>query len=316
MAEIITLGETMVSFTPSSSGPLRYIRHFESRIAGAESNLAIGASKLGHSACWISALGEDEFGHFIENSIRAEGVDTGLVRYDPDHRTGIMFKQMRTAGETSVFYYREDSAASHMEPDCVPADSIRSAKLFHTTGITPILSDSCRQTVEACIETAKKNDTLFSFDPNIRKKLWKNRDYTSLISKLMLQADIVLLGLDEAAALCGLSQISQIAGYIFSNGCAEYIAVKDGGRGAFVADRKHIVSIAPHPCSCVDPIGAGDAFNAAFLCGILEKKSIEVCGRMGAIAGALATETYGDTEGYPTLHLMNSILYNNSDVFR
>lgn len=316
MAEIITLGETMISFTPASQGPLRYIRNFESRIAGAESNLAVGVSKLGHSASWVSALGEDEFGHFIENSIRGEGVDTSYVHFDQEHHTGLMFKQIRTAAETSVFYYREDSAASHMPHDIVPASAVQTARIFHTTGITPILGKSCREAVYSCVSAAKKHGTLFSFDPNIRKKLWKNRDYTQLIIELILQADIVLMGLSEAEMLFSTTDLPRLADYLFTNGSAKYIAIKDGKNGAFAADHNQLIPISPHPCCCIDPIGAGDAFNSAFLCGLLEGRQLSECGRMGAAAGALATETYGDTEGYPTLAMMNSIMNNVSDILR
>ena len=103
MPQIVTVGETMAAFTPGSTGFLRYVKNYEMRIAGAESNLAIGVSKLGHSAGWISCLGRDEFGEFVRNSIRAEGVDTSRVVFDPEYRTGIMFKQVRNASETSVF---------------------------------------------------------------------------------------------------------------------------------------------------------------------------------------------------------------------
>ena len=69
MPEIITIGETMAAFTPESTGFLRYVSNYRMRIAGAESNLAIGVCKLGHSAGWVSSLGKDEFGEFVRNSI-------------------------------------------------------------------------------------------------------------------------------------------------------------------------------------------------------------------------------------------------------
>lgn len=316
MKEIVTIGETMVSFSPSSPGPLRYIRGFESRIAGAESNLAIGAAKLGHTAAWISALGEDEFGHFVENSIRAEGVDTGCVTYDAFHRTGVMFKQVQAAGETSVFYYRENSAASHMTPSMVPESCFSGAKLFHATGITPVLSRQCLDTLEHCISMARENGVLFSFDPNIRKKLWGQQDFSPLISSLTLRADLVLMGLEEAKALFGLAEIPRIMDLLFTKGQAKWAAVKNGASGAYVSDGTETIFLPPYPCICVDPIGAGDAFNAAFLCGILEGKSLDRCGQMAAAAGAMATETCGDMEGYPTASQLNAILKKERDIYR
>lgn len=103
MPECLTLGETMAAFAPDRTGPLRYVPNYSLRIAGAESNTAIGAAKLGVSAAWISRLGADEFGQYIRNQIRAEGVDCSGVHFDPAHRTGVMFKQTGS-GESSVFY--------------------------------------------------------------------------------------------------------------------------------------------------------------------------------------------------------------------
>ena len=93
MPQLITIGETMAAFTPDSVGALRYVQNFGIRTAGAESNVAVGLAKLGLEATWVSRLGTDEFGCFIRNQLRAEGVDCSHVIYDPDHRTGIMFKR-------------------------------------------------------------------------------------------------------------------------------------------------------------------------------------------------------------------------------
>jgi 2-dehydro-3-deoxygluconokinase len=309
MPEIITLGETMVCFTPDADAPLRYIRDYKARIAGAESNLAIGIEKLGHTAVWISKLGKDEFGQYVCNMVRAEGVNTSGVTFDESHATGIMFKET-SQGETKVYYYRENSAASTLTPEDIDASLFEKAKILHLTGITPILSKSCMETVLYAFELAEKNNMKISFDPNIRKKLWKSQDYTKPILDFCLRSHIVLLGLDEAKVLLNSEDTDQIINYFFENGKAEYIAIKDGARGAFVADRKNKIFIPPYPCKCIDPIGAGDAFNAAFLVGILENSNIEICGKMGGIAGALATETQGDIEGYPSLEKINSVASN------
>ena len=111
MPQLITIGETMAAFTPDSVGALRYVQNFGIRTAGAESNVAVGLAKLGLEAAWVSRLGTDEFGCFIRNQLRAEGVDCSRVIYDPDHRTSIMFKETGV-GETKVFYYRENSRCS------------------------------------------------------------------------------------------------------------------------------------------------------------------------------------------------------------
>lgn len=315
MVEVITIGETMVCFTPDANAPLRYVQDYKARIAGAESNLAIGIEKLGHTAAWISKLGKDEFGQYVCNMVRAEGVNTKGVIFDESHATGLMFKET-SLGETKVYYYRENSAASTMTPKDIDVSYFEKGKILHLTGITPVLSESCMETVLFAMELAKKNNMKISFDPNIRKKLWKSRDYTKPILDLCLKSQIVLLGLDEAKVLLHTEDKDEIINYFFEKGKAEYIAIKDGVKGAFVADKKNKVFIPPYPCKCIDPIGAGDAFNAAFLVGILEGKDIEVCGKMGGIAGALATETLGDIEGYPSIEKIKSISNNIEETFR
>jgi 2-dehydro-3-deoxygluconokinase len=93
MYELVTLGETMAVIVPNSDGALSGVESFCLRIAGAESNTAIGVSRLGHSALWISALGDDEMGRYVRSNIAVEGVDVSAVVCDGAHRTGLMLKE-------------------------------------------------------------------------------------------------------------------------------------------------------------------------------------------------------------------------------
>ena len=317
MAEVFTIGETMVSFTPQEHAPLRYVSGYRPHIAGAESNVAIGLQKLGHTCAWMSRLGDDEFGRYIYNFVRGEGADVDSVVFDGEHPTGIMFKEV-SQGETKVYYYRHLSAASTMKPEDLEQSSLRTAKILHLTGITPVLSEDCRRTVERAMEIAEENGIKISFDPNIRKKLWKDRDYSEVLREFCLRSDIVLLGLEEAEQLFSTTDTEEIFRFLFENGKAEYAAIKNGGDGAWVAGRddRNPFFIPPYPCRCIDPIGAGDAFNSAFLAGVLEERRVEECGHMGAVAGALATETYGDIEGYPERKRLLNILNGQREIFR
>jgi 2-dehydro-3-deoxygluconokinase len=315
MSDLITLGETMAAFAPESAGALRYISGYRIRIAGAESNVAIGLAKLGLNACWISRLGQDEFGCYVRNQLRAEGVDCSQVSFDPAHRTGVMFKEIG-AGETSVYYYRENSAASHMDPSLLPEALFRQARILHLTGITPVLSDSCRDTVLAAVDMAHRNGLLVSFDPNVRQKLWGGRDYVPLLRQLTLDSEIVLLGQEEAQLLFGVQEDAALCRLLFRSGKCRYVCIKKGARGAVAADAGQMIPIPPHPCRCIEPIGAGDGFNAGFLAGILQGKPLETAGRMAAVCGALATQVVGDTEGYPDRETLDRILAGAGTVYR
>ena len=314
MPELITIGETMAVMSPREQGPLRYVGDYKLRMAGAESNVAVGLCKLGHTAGWISRLGDDEMGAYVLNAVRAEGVDCSNVIIDEEHRTGLMLKEMGN-GETKVYYYRENSAASHLCQTDLNQRYLSSAKIIHLTGITPVLSKSCEGAVVAMASYAKKRKLLLSFDPNIRKKLWKDRDYGGLMQALLFMSDIALLGRDEAEQIMGLSDPEKIVNKLREEG-VRYIGLKDGSSGAWVADESQMKFVAPYPCRTVDPIGAGDAFNAAFLAGILEGRTLSEIGRMAAICGALATETPGDIEGYPSKKMLQMKLDSEKEIYR
>ncbi len=315
MRDLVTLGETMVAFIPTTRTALRYVNTFGKVIAGAESNVAIGLSKLGHSTGWISKVGDDEFGEFIIREIRGEGVDTSHVVRDTEHSTGIMFKQFSADNESSVFYYRKNSAASTLSPTDIDESYVRDARILMVSGITPALSPSCRETVFHTVELARRHGVSVCFDPNIRRKLWSEAEARDVLAPLLALSDIVCTGLDEATILTGETSPEQVARTLRARG-ARWIGVKLGAAGAYVADRDTAVRLPAHPAKVVDTIGAGDAFNSGFLCGILEGKGIEACGRLGTIMGALAVSSYGDIEGLPNRAALEKIACNVREVTR
>ena len=306
----------MAIFTPTLKGKLRYLHDFNLKIAGAESNLAIGMQKLGYSTGWISRLGKDEFGHLIISTLKGEGTDVSNVSFDLLHSTGLMIKEFTTFEETNVYYHRENSAASFLSPDDINEDYIKSAKFVHLTGITPLLSETCYDAIEKLIDIAHKNNILISFDPNIRLKLWKDNDYSQKIKTLLFQSNIIMLGLSEAKILFNIDDIETIFSLILSHENIKYLVVKDGKNGAWVGSKTEFYKIDPYKCTVVDSIGAGDAFNAGFLSGLLEKFELKKCGEIGAICGALATQSCVDFESYPSREELLNILNNQQQINR
>src|SRR3954463_9814322 len=112
--ELVTIGETMVVLEAAEEGRLRYIPRFNKKQGGAESNVAIGVVRLGHSAGWISKVGDDEFGKYLVSSIYGEGVDTSRVKYNQEYPTGLYIKERLNHEKTQVYYYRSNSAASQL----------------------------------------------------------------------------------------------------------------------------------------------------------------------------------------------------------
>lgn len=316
MKTLLTMGETMACLVPDVDGPLRYVDRYRMTMAGAESNLAIDTAKLEIPTRWFSRLGQDEFGAMIRNRIRGEGVDCASILFDETRPTGLMCKQT-DSGESRVFYYRADSAAAAMDAADITPELWQDVGVLHLTGITPVLSESCRRAVEKAFAEAEQRKIPISFDPNIRRKLWGQRDHTPLLRALSLRSTLLLLGVEEAEALFDTREPARIADAVFSHGAVQAIALKDGARGSTILPRGQApISIAPWPCHCVEPIGAGDAFNAGFLAGWMQGRDWATCGCMGAIAGAMATETPGDIEGTPTRRQMEKALQGTAEIYR
>ena len=313
--DVITLGESLVAFIPNTHTKLRYVHQFGKVVVGAESNVAVGLAKLGYSTGWISKVGDDEFGQFMIRELKAEGVDTSSVVISDKGPTAIMFKQFSNALDTSVFYYRTGSAASTMDRDAIDWEYMKKARIIHISGITSAISESCRELVEEVFAFAKKEHLLVSFDPNIRRKLMTEEVARSILTPLLFQADIVLLGEEEGRILLGTENPEEISKTLLDHGCS-YIGVKRGSQGAYVADRSGKFFIEPYPVKVVDSIGAGDAFNTGFLAGLLESQPIEACGKMGALLGSLAVSSHGDVEGLPDGKTFHQLMNNREEIHR
>ncbi|MBM7556865.1 PfkB family carbohydrate kinase [Halanaerobacter jeridensis] len=300
MLDVVTFGETMVMMNPVESGNLKYIYDYKKQLGGAESNFAISLSRLGHQVGWFSKLGKDPHGEYIKSFIQGEGVDTSQVKFTSQAPTGLFFKERKELGESNVYYYRHNSAASKMKPEDLSEEYISQAKYLHLTGITPALSDSCYKTILEAINIAKENNVNISFDPNLRLKLWSKEKMNEVMLDLFEKVDIVLPGIEEGEILLGTDNPTEIADEILDLG-AEIVVVKLGAEGALVANKNNKEKVAGYNVEkVVDPIGAGDGFAAGFISAQLRGKDLVESTKLANAVGAFATTVIGDVEGLPT----------------
>ncbi|RKQ32476.1 sugar kinase [Oceanobacillus halophilus] len=297
--DVVTIGESMVLFTPQTAGPLRFSDTFHRTIGGAESNVAIALSRLGHQAGWISRLGNDEFGLYLRNYIRGEGVDTSAVRFDTDAPTAVFFKEANPGKDPKIYYYRRNSAASNMTPEELDEVYLSKAKMIHITGITPALSESCKQTIYRTIHIAKQNNQTIVFDPNVRLKLWPEEEAAEILSDIAMKSDIVMPGLKEGELLTGGKNPEKIAEKLLQ-GNAKAVVIKLGERGAYYQTDSASAYVPGEKVSkIIDTVGAGDGFAAGFISGMLRGWEYEQAVALGNKLGAYALSVLGDAEGYP-----------------
>ncbi|QGH36488.1 sugar kinase [Gracilibacillus salitolerans] len=312
--DVVTIGETMALFTPDTTGKMRYASQFSRKFAGAETNVAIGVTRFGFKAGWISRVGDDELGKALVSFVRGEGVDISQVKTDSQAQTGLYFKELRSEQDVRVYYYRAGSAASKLGPMDIEEDYIAGAKYLHVTGITPALSESCYQAVKQAIEYAKKHNVTIIFDPNIREKLWESKEKAKrVLLEIAAEADIVLPGVSEAKYLFGEHERDRYASLFIGNG-AEVVILKEGSKGAsYFTKEEHGFVPSYQIDRVVDPIGAGDGFAAGVISGLLEELSLEKAIARANAVGAMVTMVNGDVEGLPEIEEMERFVQDTKE---
>lgn len=302
--DLLTFGESMVSLR--STGPLSAGGSLNMHVAGAESNVAVGVSRLGHSVAWAGVVGADPHGEYILRQLRSEGIGT-QCRVDGARSTGVMFLEQRTADLTRAFYYRAGSAGSTLNREDVDRALSACPRVLHLTGITAALSPEARQAVEYAAGRAAAEGIVVSLDVNYRSRLWSREEARAVLAPLVRHADILIASDDELdLAASGTSSgghsddaETALAASLLEQGIGE-VVVKRGAAGAGVHTASGRFEAPALTVTSIDTVGAGDAFTAGYLSALLDGE--DVAGRLqrGSTMGAFAVSTAGDWEGLPS----------------
>lgn len=312
--EVVTFGESMALLIAEGGKGLEYTSNLTPSFGGAETNVAIGLARLGHSAGWCGRLGDDPFGHRIYKMVRGEGVDMSRASFTEEAPTGLMIRE-NVAGRSSVYYYRKLSAASKMTPEHLNEEYIAGAKILHITGITPALSASCAETAAAAMDMAKRHGVKVSFDPNLRLKLWSVEEARKVLLPLAEKADYFLPGLDELKLLYETESMEEIISRLGELSAVSII--KGGDDETYILENGKLTAIPYYKVEhVIDTVGAGDGFCAGFLAGLLKEYALEEAVRLGNLIGSQVIQAIGDWEGLPSAAEIERLLAGKAHVER
>ncbi len=301
--DVALFGEAMLLLVADRPGPLEHATAFHKRTAGAETNVAIGLSRLGLKVGWASRLGTDSMGRALLATMQGEGIDCSHGMCDATQRTGFQFKGRVTDGsDPPVEYHRKGSAASHMGPADVDEAWLRSARHLHATGVFAAISETSLQASLKTLEVMRAAGRSISFDPNLRPTLWSSTEtMRHWINALAARADWVLPGMEEGLLLTGQDTPEGVARFYRERG-AKLVVVKLGAEGAYYdSDTAGTGRIDGFPVQeVIDTVGAGDGFAVGVVSALLEGRTVPEAVRRGAWIGARAVQVLGDTEGLPT----------------
>nr|WP_144928834.1 sugar kinase [Paenibacillus bovis] len=330
MVDVVTIGESMILFQSLNDSSIQYSPLFTKSVAGAESNVAIGLTRLGKKVRWISKVGDDAFGKYLLATLAGEQVDVSNCIIADNEPTAIYFKDFKASQDPIVYYYRKGSAASKLNKNDIQPEWFHNARHLHVTGITPALSNDSAEMIIEAMKVAKRNHMTISFDPNIRRKLWTEEEARSTIQKMIPLCDIFMPGLEECEFLFGKKSTDEYGELLLNMG-PRLILLKCGADGAMAYTSEYMIhKKGVFVENIVDTVGAGDAFATGSLSIILDLQNIDMelnnttkiksvianALERGNRLGALAIQFKGDWEGLPTLNELTAIEHGESVITR
>jgi 2-dehydro-3-deoxygluconokinase len=297
---VITLGEALVVGIPASPVGLDRAGSVRLSVGGSELNFAIGLARLNVDCAWIGRLGEDPFGGMVRDVLEHEGVRTDWVTSDLRRPTGVYFREWLDDGLRRPYYYRHGSAATGLSVSDWPDDALGQARWLHVSGITPALGNAPRELVERAVSRARQEGLEVSVDPNFRAPLWSALEARSVLEPIVRASTVLLLAEEDSRLLFGTVDPELAARRAHDSGAAT-VVVKLGAAGAYAsrgAESLHLPAAATG--QVVDPVGAGDGFDAGFVAGLLRRGDLRSALTLGNYVGARAVEEPTE-HPYPTV---------------
>jgi fructokinase len=313
---IIAHGELLIDFVPTLT-PVSLIEApaFIKAPGGAPANVAVSLAKLGESVGFLGQVGDDAFGHFLAGVLRDNGVDTRTLNFSQAARTALAFVSLKADGDRDFMFYRHPSADMLYAPSDVDhvAEMVRAAQVFHFGSISLIGEPARSATLHAIALTKHSHaNALITYDPNLRLPLWPNADAARAGMLLGWQhANLIKVSEEELAFLTGQSDWQLAARTLWHAGL-QALLVTRGPHGCFYMTREFAGAVAGFQVDVVDTTGAGDAFMAGMIHGLLhtpealqsEAAFRELCVFANA-NGALATTKRG---AIPAMHTRAEVL--------
>jgi sugar/nucleoside kinase (ribokinase family) len=255
-------------------------------------------ARLGHPAGMIGGVGEDDFGRCVVDRLRADGVHCEHIHSYAGRATAVAFVSYFADGSRQFIYHIDGTPAVLADGRC--AELIGGPAFFHIMGCSLLANEHFCTRILGVMAVLHKKGAKISFDPNLRPELLGSRRLEDVVGPVLQHCYVLLPGVGELALLGGCATVEENVAALFGTTPLEIIVVKRGRQGASVFTRQapsEPIDVPAYAVEEVDPTGAGDSFDAGFLCGLLEGLSLKGCMQVAAAAGALNAGAFGPMEG-------------------
>ena len=298
MAEIMTMGEIIVEIMRGEvDSPLDKAGIFKGPYpSGAPAIFIDTVARLGHKAAIVGGVGDDDFGKCLLDRLEGDGVDCSSVIKNDRISTGCAFVTYFANGDRKFIFHIGNTPAVLAE---APADEkLEGLKFFHIMGCSMMAELTFGRKIVETMKRAKDKGAKVSFDPNIRPELMKDPECMDLVNDVLDCTSVFMHGKSELRTLSGKEDIEEAVAALFAEKpLLELIVLKNGKKGCVIYSRTERIEFGVYAIEPVDATGAGDSFDAAFLCGILEGKSLLDAAKLATAAASLNTGAFGPMEG-------------------
>lgn len=299
MPEIVTMGELLCEIMrPTEDVELYETGMFRGPFpSGAPGIFISTAARLGCSAGIIAGVGTDDFGKNILDRLKRDGVDVSRVLESGKGPTGVAFVTYYADGERKFIFHVDGTPA--VEPKAPETmDGLEDTKYFHIMGCSLMASVPFGKEVVKTMKLFREQGAKISFDPNVRLEMMHDKTAMDTVREVFESSNIFMPGVAELKMITGEDTVEEAVNAAFRNPDLELLVLKDGSRGSRIYSRKGLeLTMGVYPVKQLDATGAGDSFDAAFICGLAQGKSLLEAAQMGAAAGALNAAAFGPMEG-------------------
>ncbi|MBQ6774384.1 MAG: sugar kinase [Synergistaceae bacterium] len=313
MAEIITMGELLVEIMrPHEDIQLYESDYFRGPFpSGAPGIFISTAARLGHSTAIISGVGKDDFGENILRRLKHDGVDISRVLISDKGNTGVAFVTYFADGERKFLFYMDNSPCVMAKaPDNMAG--FEDTRFMHVMGCSLMSDVNFAKEILKTVNMMKSNGVKISFDPNVRLEMMRDKSVLNMLQEVLNNSSILMPGVSELKMFTGKEDIDSAIESVFDNPMLEILVLKNGSHGSQIYTRKGLeVSQPVYKVIQEDATGAGDSYDAAFICGIAEGKTLTEAAKMGAAAGALNAAAFGPMEGKINPEAIKQMIENN-----
>ena len=309
MIDVVALGELLIDFTMQSADEQGYPT-MAAHPGGAPANFLAALAKFGKKTALLGKVGTDKFGRLLKNTLEEAGIDTRGLIFSDDVFTTLAFVTLDESGDREFSFARKPGADTRICFEEIDLGLIDEAKVFHF-GTLSLTDEPARSATQQAVAYAKSKGKLITYDPNLRKPLWKNLE-TAKEQMLwgLQQADVVKISDEEVEFLFGMRP-EEGAAHIFNTYGVKRVFVTCGADGCFFMNEKasgHMPGLTN--VRVVDTTGAGDIFGGSAVYKLLEiekkpdeldeEELHEIVGFACAAAGLSATK-YGGISSVPKL---------------